>query len=111
MDYCLFEPVHGREPDWDCSQRECEKCGYWYQDPIIRIFAAWKKEAGVTTPVLYKFDRKKKKIIIYSTRPGLLIGYHGRLYDKYLKLLQEDSLGKTYAAKGIEFVECDDGVF
>lgn len=111
MDYCLFEPINGREPEWDCSERDCEKCSYWYIDSLVRIITTWKKEAGVTTPVLYKFDRKKKKIIIYSTRPGLMIGYHGQLVDKYKKLIQSDGIGKSYAEKGIDFVECDEGVF
>lgn len=112
MNYCIYEPIHGKQANCNGVCQTADKfCPYYFVDTVLQIISDWKKEAGVESPVLYKFDHKGNKLILYTTRPGFMIGYHGRLYNKYLKLLQEDSIGTIYAAKGIEFVECDDGAF
>lgn len=102
--YCMYEAMKGTIPDCDktCLQ---DHCAYYYVDPIAKIITEWKTEAKVTAPVLWKFNYSTNELNISTTRPGLLIGLHGRLINKYKSKFDEELYGKI---KNIEFTECDD---
>ena len=54
---------------------------------IKKIMQAWKKEAGVNTPVAYEYSTD---IIIYTNRPGYLIGRAGTLVEKYRHIFEKE---------------------
>lgn len=68
---------------------------------FAKILKEWKNEAGVKYPTLFKYDRTEKELIIYTSRPGLYIGVHGNLVDKYTKILQKE----CPELKMVKFVE------
>ena len=111
---CLYEPIHGEYPDCDAN---CEDCSYYYIDEVREIMKQWKQEAKVDTPILTEYDYKRQKFVIYTTKPGYLIGFHGKTYYKYRDLLN-DKLRSHLSIhdkdadedKLIEFIECDDWV-
>ena len=51
---------------------------------------AWCKEAKVDTPVGYYNDYLNDRLVVYSDRPGYLIGRGGKLIDKYAKKFREE---------------------
>ena len=53
------------------------------------IIKNWKHEAKARRVIQYKYIRNENKLILYTSEPGILIGAHGRLIEKYTKLLQE----------------------
>lgn len=68
---------------------------------FVKILKEWKNEACVKYPTLFKYNRTDNELIIYTSRPGLYIGVHGKLVDKYTKILQ-----KEYPElKAVKFVE------
>ena len=100
----------GCDPDCNgvCKAGPGHICNYYYIDKVAEVIRQWKREAGVDTPVLWKFDRKRNKVCLYSTKPGFLIGLHGGLYNKYLpKLIEAD---KEKFQNGIDIIECEEGV-
>lgn len=116
---CIYEPINGSYPCCDgvCKKGNDKYCPYYFVDEICVILKQWQKEAHAETPLLIKYDYKRKKMIIYTTRPGLLIGFHGSIIDKYSKLLNEKLMLHFTTADGIpqnsdfiELVECDDVV-
>ena len=107
----MYESMHACPPKCNgaCQKGEAV-CAYYFIDTILKIVSDWKKEAGVKTPVLYKFDRKRNKMVLYTTRPGFMIGRAGVLYNKYEALLKNDIRGREYVKNGIDIVECEEGV-
>lgn len=71
---------------------------------ILKVLKEWKKEAGVKYPCLFKYIGSENKIIIYTSRPGFFIGYHGELVDKYKKKIN-DILRMKKEEITINFVE------
>lgn len=65
----------------------------------------WKTEAHVDKSIMWKFNRDRTKMYVYTTKPGYMIGYHGSLIEKYRNLLKENGFEIE-----IEFVECNDCV-
>lgn len=70
---------------------------------IQKILRAWKAEAGVKSPIQFKYTNKiiysddgtsyykYKKLVVYTSQPGFLIGYHGSTLYKYAaELIKED---------------------
>lgn len=71
---------------------------------ISRIIKEWKDEAGIQGIVLVgKHYYNDGKLKICTDKPGLMIGFHGELVDKYKKILN----GIDKYIKEIEFVETD----
>ena len=102
MNYCMYESVHGDMPT--CSNN-CKECGYYYHDYFSDIIKEWRIEAKVETPVLYKYDSGKDILTICTSRPGYMIGYHGKIIEKY-----REKLNKAYATrqvKEIKFIEVE----
>ena len=62
---------------------------------LMPIMQKWKAEAGIKGPILYKTiplkggEYDERELIITSTRVGLLIGYHGKLVEKYKKIMMQ----------------------
>ena len=111
MNYCMYESMHGKQADCNGVCQAADKiCPYYFIDTVLQIIFDWKKEAGVESPVLYKFDRKRNKLVLYTTRPGFMIGRAGNLINKYTDILKNDIRGKSYAKNGIDIIECDEGV-
>lgn len=104
MNRCFYKSVHGSFPKCD---EKCSTCSYFYIDPLYTTIEEWKREAGVTNPVLWKFDRNRNKLCLYTTRPGYFIGYHGVLIEKYTNILKEKN---CKIGDGIDLIECDDGI-
>ena len=50
------------------------------------LLRQWIKEAGVDAIMV---TRDRNVWIIHTTRPGLLIGYHGELISKYKELFKQ----------------------
>lgn len=116
---CLYEPINGSNPNCDgaCKKGKDNYCQYYFVNEICAIVKQWKKEAHVEEPLLIKYDYNRKKMIIYTTRPGWLVGFHGNIIDKYSKLLNEKLILRFTTADGIpqngdfiELVECNDAV-
>ena len=107
MNKCIYEPIHGEMPNCSgaCSRGE-DRCVYYYIDEIWKIMNAWKKESGVTSAILWKYDHKRDKICLYTTRPGWFIGKNGERYNKYNAMLCQ--LNISYVKNGVEFIECDE---
>ena len=68
---------------------------------VSKELAAWKMEAGVTTPLMYRLRYPHKELIIYTSQPGWLIGKGGKLIGKYTTLLQA-KLGNDFAVSMVE---------
>ena len=64
--------------------------------PITKIVSKWKKEAKVINPVGYnlKYVDDYLELYIFTTYPGKMVGYHGKLVDKYKDEIKNE-LGKT----------------
>lgn len=116
---CLFALKKGNKPDCDgkCKKGKNNYCQYYYVDDICKLLSQWATEAGVKEPLLIRYDRERKKLIIYTTKPGYLIGYHGEIINKYSELLKTYLRLKFTDADGvpdgddlIELVLCDDVV-
>lgn len=109
MNMCLYEPMNGSYPQCDgkCKWKD-GKCPYYFVDVIYAVMNAWKSEAETDTPILWKYERKRNKVCLYTTKPGRMIGGSGKLYNKYLKKLQE--LSPEYFKNGIDIIECEDGI-
>lgn len=71
---------------------------------ILKVLKEWKEEAGVKYPCLFKYLSRKNKIVIYTSRPGFFIGYHGKLVDKY-KVKIKELLWMKKEEITIDFVE------
>ena len=88
-------------------------------DDIQEIIKQWEDEVGITDTVLYKYDYGRNKLVIYTTRPGILIGYNGATIKKYESLLRPRLL-RRFGIYGdnnipddeylIEFVDCNGAV-
>lgn len=111
MDRCIYEPLHGQFPDCDgaCRKGENNICPYYLVDKVWHIMHDWKKEANVETPIVWKWDSKRNKICIYTTKPGYFIGLHGKRYQKFVKILSEAD-PEHFKENGVDIVECDDGI-
>lgn len=59
---------------------------------IHRIMRKWVKESGVKDCSFWVRCPSDNAAIVdvYSTRPGFLIGYHGRLVNKYRDAIKEE---------------------
>lgn len=69
------------------------------------FLSKWCEEAGVKSPVGYERDYYSKSFIVYTDRPGCLIGKGGALVDKYTAIMIEEFVG----LKNIRFVEVNGG--
>lgn len=54
---------------------------------IQNIIRQWKAECGVTHTVLFRYGMHGE-LTIYTDRPGILIGLHGKTVEKYNNLLK-----------------------
>ena len=114
----VYKSLNGTLPNCNgvCKTKDgC--CAYYYIDEVCSLLNQWKKEAHVEEPLLIKYDYKKKKMLIYTTKAGLLVGFNGETIDKYEKLLNEKLMLRFTTADGIpqdsnfiELVECNDVV-
>lgn len=55
-----------------------------------KIIEEWCQEAHVTEPVGYYKDFRNKEWVIYTTKPGWLIGKAGVTLRKYEKILNNE---------------------
>ena len=67
---------------------------------VAKLLREWRLESKSNHLCLYKGEGDT--LIIYTDRPGYLIGRHGELVDKYRKKITEASFGTI---KYITFVE------
>ena len=66
------------------------------------ILDAWMEEAGVPcVQVRIGYGNATATFFIYTNHPGLMIGYHGELVDKYKEKLKEYSMRNVE----VEFIE------
>lgn len=81
-----------------------EEAHRFVKDKETEFFKSWCAEAGVETPVGYY--NSYEKLIVYTDRPGLLIGKGGSLVKKYQEIFRKE----FYHPKAvIEFVEVRGG--
>ena len=74
---------------------------------IERVIFHWKGDAGLQEPVMYDVNYDTKEILIYSTRPGWLIGRKGELVYKY-----EDFMRAVWPGfKGFKFKETQGWIY
>lgn len=71
---------------------------------LRRIITNWKREAGFTRIVQWKYDSTTHILTLFTHSPGYFIGKEGNLYNKYLEILNKDSYTKIVR---VEFVETD----
>ena len=104
-------------PDCDgkCKKGKNNYCQYYYVDDICKLLSQWATEAVVEEPLLIRYDRERKQLVVYTTKPGYLIGDHGKLINKYSELLKTYLRWKFTDADGvpdgddlIDLVLCDD---
>ena len=119
MNQCMYEPITGSFPHCGgaCKKGKDNYCPYYYVDEIYEILSSWKSEAKVDDPLLISYDYKKKKLIIYTTKPGYLIGLHGKIIKKYSETLNEKLRSRFTDVSGvpqdddfIELVECKETI-
>lgn len=67
---------------------------------VENLLKEWRKESK--NPHLCLYKRDEDTLIIYTDRPGYMIGRAGNLVDKYRKKISEASFGTI---KNISFVE------
>lgn len=67
---------------------------------VQKILKEWRNESRNPHLCLYKLD--KDTLIIYTDRPGYMIGRAGQLVDKYRKKISEASFGTI---KNVSFIE------
>lgn len=67
----------------------------------------WCEEAGVVSPVGYGRDYSSKSYVVYTDKPGYLIGKGGCLAEKYTQIIREEFPG----LKDIKFVEVNCMIF
>ena len=67
---------------------------------VQKVLKEWRSESRTPHLCLYKLD--KDTLIIYTDRPGYMIGRAGQLVDKYRKKISEASFGTI---KNVSFVE------
>lgn len=67
---------------------------------VQKILKEWRNESRNPHLCLYKLD--KDTLIIYTDRPGYMIGRAGQLVAKYRKKISEASFGTI---KNVSFVE------
>ena len=109
MNRCMYEPVRGLTPNCNGACKLGNKiCPYYFIDEVYKVFNEWRKDAGVDTPILWRFDRKRNKVCLYTTRPGYFIGLHGERYQRFMSKLRE--VDKEKFAGDVDIVECDDGI-
>lgn len=71
---------------------------------ISNIIKEWKDEAGVKGIILVgAYPEIRETIKICTDKPGLMIGYHGKLIEQYREKLKQI----CPSIKEIEFVETD----
>ena len=56
---------------------------------VEHILKNWKHESKHGGVIQYKYSYGEKKLTLFASRPGVLIGAHGRLVEKYKKILGE----------------------
>lgn len=108
MEKCIYISVHGNQPNCDGTCKR-DNCPYYYPDTVRNIMFDWKKKAGVTSPIVWRWDNKRNKVCLYTTRPALFLGRGGRMYQKYIHLLSEADPLK-FKENGVDIIECDDGI-
>ena len=70
---------------------------------LEEIIKQWRKEAGIgayTQNSCVVFHVDKKNIYIITSYPGLMIGFHGLLADKYKEILKAEGYNHD-----IEFID------
>ena len=68
---------------------------------IKEIMEKWKREAGIASWVeTIAIHCSEHTLFIVTQRPGLFIGYHGQLIEKYHSILKENGYDVT-----IQFVD------
>lgn len=73
-----------------------------YMDNLNRtLLEKWCKEIGCKYPIGYYNNLSDRKMVIYTERPGAMIGYHGKNVNLLKELLKEEFLHEYT----IEFVE------
>lgn len=79
---------------------------YYFNRDARKLFEEWKQEAKVDTTISFRGEKKNGKMLlyIYTLRPGLFIGLHGALVEKY-----NSKLSNAIRESSIEihFVEID----
>ena len=68
---------------------------------IYKIIREWKNECCVVEPILFSYDYRSNELNIYTNRPGILIGYHGEIINRYRPMLK----GILICMKEIKFIE------
>ena len=103
MDQCTLDK--NIKCDGKCKFGKDNYCYFMYVDEVWHIMQEWKKEAGVKEPIIWKKDRKRNKVCLYTTKPGYFIGPYGALYEKYYEKLKDKN---ECFKNGLDFVDCDD---
>lgn len=71
---------------------------------IHNIIKEWKHEAGVRGIILISHTSPSSHYFtIFTSNPGLMIGYHGELKDKYIEKLRIEMKGLL----DVHFVDTD----
>lgn len=88
------------------TEKELTAIGIWCDNEYARIFNAWKRDSGVKS-FQVKIDRKKDytEFTIYTNRPGYMIGFKGKLVNKYKAILKE-AINREVNIKFIETTYC-----
>ena len=72
------------------------------QYKIEKLVREWRKEAGIKPNILYSINWDTREVIIFTHRPGLMVGKAGCLVNKYNEMLCE----RTKSKWSFTFKEC-----
>ena len=61
-----------------------------YMYKFDKVISLWKMEACLSEPVMYDVNYDTREILIYTTRPGWLIGKAGCLVNKYTEVMKKE---------------------
>ena len=112
MDYCVYEAVHGdnnRDCNGACNRGKDSFCPYYNVDKVWHIMNDWRRDARVTTPIIWRWDSRRNKVCLYTTHPGYFIGKSGERYQRFVKLLCEADPEK-FKENGVDIIQCDDSI-
>lgn len=67
-----------------------------------KLIEDWCREAGVVVPVGYYNDLSNNTMVVYTNKPGYLIGYKGKYVNKFIEGLNKTFSTKDYKVKFVE---------
>jgi ribosomal protein S3 len=74
-----------------------------FHNSVKNVIQLWKEDSHLHEPIMYDINYDTKKITIYTTRPGWMIGMAGKRVNEYTeKMKQVWSLFEGFLFKEVQ---------